>query len=85
MARQPHTQVLCVTSESTGVVSITTSAGSATALYDAAVLLQPPIVNDVSPMVWSTTTNTTVVITGERCVVCASGFLLCWLSGAGEA
>ncbi len=49
-----------------GTVRITTAVGSAFALYDASVLVLVPIVNSVSPAVWSTTQPTEVTITGER-------------------
>jgi hypothetical protein len=51
---------------SIGAVNVTTAAGWVSVPYDSAVLLQPPIVNNVSPSVWSTTANTTIVVTGER-------------------
>ena len=63
---QPHKSLLCVTNASSGVLNITTGAGFATALYDISVLVQPPVISSVSPLVWSTITNTVIIIQGER-------------------
>ncbi len=43
-----------------------TGAGSTSTAYDAAVLLQPPIVGSVTPSAWNTTGDTVLTIMGER-------------------
>jgi hypothetical protein len=67
---QAHQQLLCVTTQSRGAVVLSTGAGVTFADFDASVLQQPPVVTSVAPSSWSTTTNTSIVIAGERCVLC---------------
>jgi hypothetical protein len=63
---QAHSQLLCVTNRRRGVLQVATAAGTSSTDYDASVLLQPPLVSSVVPWVWSTTSSTTLEITGER-------------------
>jgi hypothetical protein len=63
---QPHTQLLCVTARAQGTVRVGTAAGAATAPYDSAELLLPPIITSVVPTVWGLSEPTSVVIQGER-------------------
>jgi hypothetical protein len=65
---QPHSQLLCVTSLSSGIVTLTTSAGSVTAVYDARLLVLAPTVTAVAPAVWSSAGYTTVNVAGDRWV-----------------
>ncbi len=64
---QPYSQLLCVTARAQGIARVSTSAGSASALYSSAELLQPPIVRTIAPLVWDPSLPTTIVIEGERC------------------
>ncbi len=68
VGRQAHQRLLCVTRDPRGTVVVRTGAGSASAEYDVAVLLQPPSVTSVTPSSWSTTNETLIVIVGDRCV-----------------
>jgi hypothetical protein len=69
---QPHSQLLCATRQTRGMVRIVTAAGvTSPVLYDSSELLQPPIVGGVAPLVWSPSEPTTVVISGERWVRCS--------------
>jgi hypothetical protein len=67
---QAHTQVLCTTRAPKGVLVVTTAAGASTPVeYDSAVLLQPPVVDSLTPSRWSTTQHTEVTIVGLRWVL----------------
>ncbi len=68
LVRVPDTELLCVTPAAAGQLVVATAAGVASVAYDSAVVRQPPLVLGVAPWVWSTTENTTITLTGERCV-----------------
>ncbi len=65
---QPHSTLLCTTVVHEGTISVATALGTVATEYSATELLLPPIVNSVTPSVWSTANDTTIVILGERCV-----------------
>ncbi len=69
---QAHRQLHCITTASLGVVVVTTGAGLASTDFDVLVLLQAPVISSVSPLWWSTTGNTSLVISGERYVYAAA-------------
>ena len=67
IAGQPHSQLLCTTGLTQGLVRLSTGAGSVSVQYSSTELLQPPIVRSIAPLVWDPAAPTTVVIEGERC------------------
>ncbi len=63
---QAHERLLCITTASSGVVAVRTLTGMASAVYDSATLLLPPIIKSVSPSRWAPSGYTLVTLQGER-------------------
>lgn len=76
-ALQVHTDLLCVTRAVDGVVNISTAVGWVAATYNAATLLQPPVVTRVTPTEWSTVNGTRLNITGNQWVTHTVGVAPC--------
>lgn len=67
MVVQPHTQLECTTLiADSGVVSVVTAAGRASANFEASSLQLVSSITSVTPSVWSTTSETPVVIEGDQ-------------------
>ncbi len=66
---QAHTQLLCVTTATSGTLRITTGAGTVSVPYDAFEILQPPTIVSVTPALWSTDMPTQVVLQGQKYVL----------------